>query len=196
MQKNEIRLIFESNVDKIIKNYFYSFEQFWFTIQILKLLKMLKKNNDLIESFFFKFWWNRIELKISKFANKNSNICFDCIANETKNDKLIIDIFIDSHIDLIASIKKCELITNFFAYCSRLCWQNIFSKLNVCLQCRHANNFFVDFDVISNAKNWKIERFNKMIVSNAIANSFIDFWIANETNDLYETNNVFFDFAY
>ena len=52
---------------------------------------------------------------------KNSNICFDCIANETENDMLIVDIFIDSLANLIASNKKCELMTNFFACCSRLC---------------------------------------------------------------------------
>ena len=139
-----------------------------------------------LNRFFFEFWWNRIELKISKFTKKNnvtidfslnwhnvsnvkfvknellnetidsknvknSNICFDRIANETKNDELIVDIFIDSHVDLIVSIKKCELTTNFFACCSRLCWRNIFLKLNVCLQYRHVDNFFVDFEINSNA---------------------------------------------
>ena len=81
-----------------------------------------------LNRLFSEFWWNRAELKKSKFANKNksqnvknSNICFDCIANETKNDELIVDIFIDSHVDLTASIKKCDLTTNFFACCSRLC---------------------------------------------------------------------------
>ena len=135
-----------------------------------------------LNRFFSEFSWNRAELKISKFANKNN----------AKNDKLIVDIFIDSYVNLIASIKKYELTTNFFACCSRLCWRNISLKLNVCLQCRHdVDNFFVDFDVISNAKNWKVERFNKMTSSNVNANSFIDFWIANKTNDLCETNDVF-----
>ena len=151
---------------------------------------MLNEIDDLIESFFFKFWWNRFELKISKLANRNN--VFDCTTNETKNDELIVDIFIDSHVDLIASIEKWKLTTDFFACCSRLCWRNIFLKLNVCLQCRHVVDFFVDFDVISNAKNWKIERFNKMIASNVIANSNIEFWnFVNDSCDFCETNDFF-----
>ena len=95
-----------------------------------------------LNRFFFKFWWNWFELKISKFANSDN--VFDCTTSKAENDELIVDIF-------------------------------------------------VDFDVISNAKNWKIERFNKMIASNVIADSNIDFWdFVNDSCDFCEANDFFF----
>ena len=149
-----------------------------------------------LNRLFSKFWWDRFELKIPKDASKsnsknvkNSN---NCIANEAKNDELIVDILIDSHVDLVALIKKCELTTNLFACCSRLCWRNIFLKLNVFVQCRHIDNLFVDSDVISSAKDWKVDYFNKVTVSNATADSNIDFWdFASEANDTCVTNDFF-----
>ena len=53
-------------------------------------------------------------------------------------------------------------------------------------------DFFVDLNLISNVKNEKFKRFDKMIVLNVIANSNIDFWdFANEIKNLCETNDVF-----
>ena len=152
-----------------------------------------------LNRLFFEFWWDRTELKISRDANKDnsknvksSNICFDCTASEAKNDELIVDIFIDSHVDLTASIKRCELTTNFFACCSRLCLRNIFLKLNVCLQCRHVDNLFVDSDVFSSARDWKVERFSRMTASNAIANSNIDFWdLVSDSCSFCEASDLF-----
>ena len=105
---------------------------------------------------------------------------------------MTIDFFSIAHNNLIALFSKRKFLTYFFECCSLLCSRNDFLKLNICLQCRHVDNFFVDFDVISSAKNWKVERFNKMIVSNVIANSNIDFWnFVNDSCDFCETNNFF-----
>ena len=173
---------------------------------------------------------------------KNSNICFNRIANKTENDELTVDIFIDSHVELTVSIKRdelttdffasifwcfwaeicstCEadrvvtfltadffsalhtelsawdrreeLMTNFFACCSRLCLRNTSLNLNVCLQCRHVADLFVNSDLVFNARSERFERFSIVIDLNAVANSNIEFWdFADWANNTCVTNDFF-----
>ena len=124
-----------------------------------------------LNRFLFRFWWNRIELKISKLANRN-------------NMKLIVDISIDSHVDLIVSIEKYELTTNFFACCSRLCWRNIFLKLNVCLQCRHVVDFFAisHVDLIVSIKK------NELSIEKFWTSNFWRFW--TKFRNTYDENEM------
>ena len=125
------------------------------------------------------------------------NIWFRDVAkkiNETNktNEQIIVDFFENLYSNSNAKIRKSKFLTNFRTWCCRIYSWNLLLKLNIRLQRRHVVDFFVDFDLISNAKNEKFERFNKMIVLNAIANSYSNFWnFANETENLCETNDVF-----
>ena len=115
--------------------------------------------------------------------NVDLNICFDvaikiCNSNES-NDFMTIDFFFVAHSDSIALISKRKFLTWIFEYCSLLCSCNDFLKLKISSQCRHVVDFSVDFDLVSNVKNEKDERFNKVIILNVDANSFVDFWITN-----------------
>ena len=111
--------------------------------------------------------------------------------HDRNNEHVIADFFSALHTELNVEDRRDELMTNFFACCSRLCLRSNFLELNICLQCQHVVDFFVDFDLISNVEDERFERFNKVIVLNINANSFIDFWIANEADDLCEANDVF-----
>ena len=137
------------------------------------------------------FFCEMIVLKM----NVDSNICFDvvievCNSNES-SDFMTIDFFFVTHNDSTALISKRKFLTCIFECCSLLCSRNDFLKLKISSQCRHVVDFFVDSDLVSNVKNEKNERFNKMTILNVDVNSFVDFWITNKTNDLCETNDVF-----
>ena len=108
---------------------------------------------------------------------------------ETFAVEVIADFSVISHVELIVRVERNESLTDFFACCSRLCLRSTFLELNVWLQCRHVVDFFVDFDLISNVESERFERFSRVIVLNAIADSNIDFWDFEES--FCETNNVF-----
>ena len=68
----------------------------------------------------------------------DSNLCFDvaikisnfCETDETKKS-IIVDFFIVIDINLNVSTKRNELLTNFFACCSRTCSRSLFLKLKL-----------------------------------------------------------------
>ena len=74
------------------------------------------------------------EMTVSKIIDSNN--CFDVaikISNfceiDESNEQMTIEFFSNSHIDLIVLIEKNELLTNFFACCSRTCFRNFSLKL-------------------------------------------------------------------
>ena len=163
---------FSDEIEQTIVDFFF--------VSHVNLIVSIEKNELTIERFWTSIFWN-FWTEICNFCETNRIVTF-----------LIVDFFFVLHIDLNARNRKNELMTNFFACCSRLCSRNDFLKLKISSQCRHVDNFFIDFDAISNVKNWKIERFNKMIVSIVIANSNIDFWnFVNDSCDFCETNDFF-----
>ena len=163
---------FSDEIEQTIVDFFF--------VSHVNLIVSIEKNELTIERFWTSIFWN-FWTEICNFCETNRIVTF-----------LIVDFFFVSHIDLNVWNWKNELMTWFFVCCLRLCSRNDFLKLKISSQCRHVDNFFVDFDAISNAKNWKIERFNKMIVLNVIANSNIDFWnFVNDLCDFCETNNFF-----
>ena len=99
--------------------------------------------------------------KMIFFENVNdSNNCFDCIVNETKNNKLIDNIFTHSHNVLI-------VLMRFKISCSQMCSKSFLLKLKFCLKNLHnvrthvifwINTFFIVFDIISNVFNERFKR--------------------------------------
>ena len=128
--------------------------------------------------------------------NVDSNICFDvaiktCNSNET-NEFMTIDFFSIVHSNLIALFSRRKFLTCFFECCSLLCLRNDFLKLKISSQCRHVDNFFVDFDAVSSAEDWKVERFSKVIASNVTADSNIDCWnLVNDSCEFCEASDLF-----
>ena len=165
-------VIFEVSAIEVIVDFFATLH--------VELIVVVERDELITEDFWTSIFWDFwVE------------VCNSCEANRVVTF-LTADFFIDSHADLTASIKRCELTTDLFACCSRLCLRSIFLKLNVYLQCRHADNLFVDSDVISSARDWRVEHFSKVIASNATADSNIDFWdLVNESCDFCEANDLF-----
>ena len=139
--------------------------------------------------------------KLEHFDNIDANVAKKIDDSCDENEHAIVDFFFVLHVELTVLIKRNEQMTNFFACCSRLCSRNDFLKLKVSSQCLHVtsmtsvvwnNAISIDFDIVSNVKIEKFERFSRMIVLNAIANSNIDFRnLSSEADDLCETDDVF-----
>ena len=109
----------------------------------------------------------------------NSNFCFDvaieiCNSNET-NEFMTIDFFSIVHNNLITLFSKRKFLTYFFECWSLLCLRNDFLKLKISSQCRHINNFFVDFDAIANVKK-KIRTFRRIRLQNCFRIWYQIFW--------------------
>ena len=133
----------------------------------------IKRSELTIECFWISIFWS----KIRNSCEVNKVVTF-----------LIVDFSFALHIDLNAWNRKDELMTNFFACCSRLCLRSNFLNLNVCLQCRHVINFFVNFDSIFNVKSERCEFFSETTASKIIANSNFYFDVAIEICNSNETN--------
>ena len=152
-------------------------------------------DSDTVPNVWTERWIISCKMIISKI-NVDSNICFDvakeiCNSDET-NEFMTIDFFFVTHSDLAALTSRREFLTCFFECWSLLCLRNDFLKLKISSQCRHVDNFFVDFDAVSSAKDWKVERFNRMIASNAIADSNIDCWnFVNDSCEFCEASDFF-----
>ena len=157
-----------------------------------------------VDLFFFDsdtfsdVWTERCVLSCEMIVlrmNADSNICFDVVIwtcnSDESNDFMTTDFFFVAHSDSAALISRREFLTCIFECCSLLCSRNDFLKLKVSSQCRHVVDFSVDSDLASNVKDERDERFNRVTILNVDADSFIDFWIANEANDLCEANDVF-----
>ena len=117
------------------------------------------KNCEII--FVEKIWFRDVAKKINE-------------TNET-NKQMIVNFFENLYSNSNTKIRKSKLLTNFRTWCCRICSWNLLLKLNIRLQRRHVVDFFVNFDLISNVKNEKLERFNKIIVLNVIVNSYSNF---------------------
>ena len=100
----------------------------------------------------------------------NSKIWFRDVAkviNETNcevSEQIIADFSTNLYENSSAEIRRLELLTDFRAWCWRICSWNLLLKLNIWLQRQHVVDFFVDSDLISSVKNERFERFNRMIV--------------------------------
>ena len=117
----------------------------FFAILHVELIVIIEKNELIIENFWTSIFWN-FWAKVCNFCEANKVVTF-----------LIVDFFFVLHTDLSAWNRKNELMTNFFACCSRLCLRKFFLNLNVCLQCRHVVDFFAVSHVDSIAKIEKNE---------------------------------------
>ena len=156
------------------------------------------KNESLIVDFFFvshvKFavTIEKNELIIENVWStifENSNTCSNDVANETKNDKTIVNFFTISYIDLnVKFLKNESFFENFWISIFKSFWIEFYDKIK-----KYWNNsFFIRINTISNVDNEKIDRFNKMIDLNVVANSNIDFWnFVDKTKNSCETNDVF-----
>ena len=104
------------------------------------------------------------------------NIWLRDVANEVletceTNEHAIVDFFSDSHVNLNVKFVKDEFLND------------VIDSKN-CIDV-----FFIDFDTVSNVNDEKIERFNKMIDLNVVANSNIEFW--DFANDICVIDDFF-----
>ena len=145
----------------------------------------IKRNELTIECFWTSTFWSKI---------RNS-----CEASRVVTS-LIVDFSFALHTDLSAWDRKDELMTNFFACCSRLCLRSSSLNLNVCLQCRHVVDLFADSDSVFNVRSERCEFFSEAIASKIIADSNFDFDVAIEacsSNEASESSKAdFFSFSH
>ena len=163
---------------------------------LLKIEKSeVNKTDDLMTIEFF--WVSHIDLTVSVERKKltienfwiwffeNSNICFDDVTNETKNDAIIVDFFVVLHIKLIALIEKWKFLTIFKISWLRICSYNFLLKLKFCLQNLQItrthvtfwfNAFFIDFDMISSVAIEKFKQIDEMISKIVNEQNFENFW--------------------
>ena len=175
-------------------------------------LNAWNRKNELMTNFFA--CCSRLCLRNNSL---NLNVClqyrhvvdffvdFDSIFNVESERceffKSKIDFFSFSHIELSVLIERRELSIDFFRCCSRLCSRSDFLKLKISSQCLHVtsmtfvvwnNAIFIDFCIVSNVEIEEFERFNRVIASNVIADSNMNFWdFANEADDTCVTNDFF-----
>ena len=132
-------------------------EFFW--ISHIDLTVFVEKKKMTIENFEIWFF-------------ENSNICFDNVTNETKNNAIIVDFFVVLHIKLIALIEKRKFSTIFEISWLRIYSYNFLLKLKFYLQSLQIirthvtfwfDTFFIDFNMIFDVAIEKFKQIDKMI---------------------------------
>ena len=115
-----------------------------------------KVNESLTDNFFIDFdVISSVAIKrCEHFNDTDSNIDVDVAkkienfseTNET-NEQTTVDFFAILHANSSARIWKSKFLTNFRAWCWRICSWNLLLKLKIWLQRRHVIVLFVDFDL-------------------------------------------------
>ena len=118
----------------------------------VELIVIIERDELITESFWTSIFWDFW-----------ARICSSC-----ETDKVVTflttDFFFALHTDLNAWNRRDELMTDFFACCSRLCLRKNSLNLNVCLQCRHVADLFADSDSVFSVESERFERSENVFV--------------------------------
>ena len=111
-----------------------------------------------LKSFMIKcdFWmWDSWRFRVAKRIDETN-----CEVSE----QMIVDFSTNLYADSSAETRRSEFLTDFRAWCWRICSWNLLLKLNIWLQRRHVVDLFVDFDLVSSVEDERFERFSRVIV--------------------------------